>query len=495
VVRAVDAAMRAAREAEGLAPAPFAPDLTLQRRLSLALTGTIPSLQEIRAFEAQPPQERLSWWLDHLLADRRFSDTLAERFARATVGVEGGPFLVYRRRRFVSWLSDQFIVNRPFDEVVRALIAGTGTWTSRPETNFVTVTVDQNNEGTGPDEVKLAARLTRAFLGMRIDCVQCHDDKFGDRWKQQDFHGLAAFFAGTDLSLTGVRDADEPYRFKFRKKPDAETVPPAVPFLPKLMPAEGPLRERLARWATHPDNRAFARATVNRVWALMAGRPLVEPVDEISLEGPWPPGLEPLADDLASHGFDLHRLIRLIAATEAFRRDSRAAEGQPPPTERHEKLWAAFPTTRLRPDQVAGAISQAASLSTLDAESHIFVKLSRGAAQNEFLRRYGDFGEDEFTAHAGTIPQRLVLMNGEMVEELTDGALILNAATRIGATARTDAAAVEAAYLAVLTRRPTPPERDHFERTLLGKKGPDRQAALQDLFWTLINATEFSWNH
>ena len=178
----------------GLEPAERADDLTLIRRLSLGLTGTIPSLQEIRALEAQPEDERVQWWLSHLFEDRRTSDYLAERFARAYVGVENGPFLIYRRRRFVSWLADEFEANRPYDKIVSSLITAEGLWTTNPEVNFVTVTVDQNEDKKGPDEVKLAARVTRAFLGVRIDCVQCHDYHLVDEWLQKDFHKLASFF-------------------------------------------------------------------------------------------------------------------------------------------------------------------------------------------------------------------------------------------------------------------------------------------------------------
>ncbi|MDP7010751.1 MAG: DUF1549 domain-containing protein, partial [Verrucomicrobiota bacterium] len=199
IVDLVDAEFAAHWEKEGLDPAPSADELTRIRRLSLGLTGTIPSLQEIRAFEGArvfharnqpPPNDHIQWWLSHLFEDRRTSDYLAERFARAYVGVENGPFLVYRRRRFVSWLSDQFHGNRPYDKVVRSLITAEGLWTSNPEVNFFTVTVDENNNTNKPDEVKLAVRMTRAFLGVRLDCVQCHDDRLNDRWLQKDFHQL-----------------------------------------------------------------------------------------------------------------------------------------------------------------------------------------------------------------------------------------------------------------------------------------------------------------
>ena len=179
---AVNETFARASDLAGDAPAPAADRLTLARRLSLALTGSPPSLEEIRSLEKLPEDgDPIAFWLDHLFADRRYADYLAERFARAFVGVETGPFLVYRRRRLVTWLGDQLTANRPYDELVRDLISAEGLWTSQPETNFITVSVMQGKGG--PDEQKLAARSSRAFLGFSLDCVQCHDDKFGDRWK------------------------------------------------------------------------------------------------------------------------------------------------------------------------------------------------------------------------------------------------------------------------------------------------------------------------
>jgi hypothetical protein len=241
---------------------------------------------------------------------------------------------------------------------------------------------------------------------------------------------------------------------------------------------------------THPKNPYFARAAVNRVWALMFGRPLVDPVDNLETDGPTPPALQILADDFAAHGFDLRRLVRVIAATEVYRLDS-AADLEV--TEAHEKAWAVFPLTRLRPEQVAGSVLQASQVSTVNAESHILIRLVKYGQQDEFVTRYGDSGEDEFDGRGGTIPQRLVMMNGKLVSERVD-TNPFNASARIAWMAPDDPKAVEAAYLAVLSRRPTSAEAAHFEAFL---KDTDltRGQRLQDLFWALVNSTEFSWNH
>jgi len=484
-------------------PAPRADDLTIARRLNLSLTGTVPSLEEIRRLEELAPEDRLEWHLSSLLEDERYSDYLAERLARSFVGTENGPFLAYRRRRFVIWLAEHLHQNTPYDEIVRPLISDDGLWTDKPAVNFVTVTLDQNNNNQ-PDPIRLAGRTTRAFLGVRIDCLQCHDNNIEGKLTlgsvdepreglQSDFHRLAAFFSETESSLFGVRDnKKEDYKYTYLGEAEETVVPAVPPFSPELLSEEGSRRQQLAEWVTHPENKPFARAMVNRVWALMLGKPLIEPIDDIPLFGEYPPGLETLSADFAAHGYDLRRLIRLIAETDVFQRDSRANFEV---EQRHEDAWAVFPLTRLRPEQMAGGIIQAASLKTIDANSNVFARLTRFGSQNDFIKRYGDTGEDEFDERASTIAQRLLLMNGNLVKERTKKDLFNNAATRIAQLSPTDEKAVETAYLTTLTRRPSAAEMEHFAKRLGEEKGDGRIQCLEDLSWVLLNSTEFSWNH
>ncbi len=488
-VRLINDVLRKQWADANLTPAPRTDELMIARRLSLGLTGRIPSLQEIRQFEARPDGDRLQWWLAGILEDRRFADYLAERLARAYVGTEDGPFLIYRRRRFVSWISDELFRNRPYDAIVRDLVTSEGLWTDQPSTNFLTVTAMQG-KGNQPDAERLAGRVTRVFLGIRLDCAQCHNHPH-ESWKQADFRGLAAFFGQVKTGLTGIHDDDGELQLENRKTGVMETISPRVPFLRELLPAEGTRRQQLASWLTDARNPYFARATVNRMWALMLGRPLVEPVDAISTAEPAPTLLKILAEDFAAHGYDLRHLVQVIAGSDAFQRDSAAPQEI---TEAHELAWAAFPLTRLRPEQVVGAVLQSASLTTINSESPLVVKLATLIGEKEFLQRYGDTGEDEFGDRGGTIPQRLLLMNGKLVHEKTRDELF-NAATRISWQAPDDASAVRTAYLVVLTRLPTVAEAHHFEGRLGEARGKERARRLEDLFWALLNSTVFAWNH
>jgi Protein of unknown function (DUF1549)/Protein of unknown function (DUF1553) len=489
-VHRVDVSFRAQWDSEGSTPANKADDNTLLRRLSLSLTGSIPSLEEIRNLETLPGDQRVGHYTEALLNDRRFADYFAERFARAYVGTEGGPFLLFRRRRFVTWLSDQLVERTPYDEIARKLIHSDGIWTDKPAVNFVTVTYDPEKKYV--DAERVAGRVARAFLGVRIDCAQCHDHPFAP-WKQANFQGLAAYFGHVTSGITGVYQEREEYEITDRKTGNPRTFTPRVPFLPELLPANPnlPQRERLARWVTNPKNPNFSRATVNRVWALMFGRPLVDPVDDLTAAEELPEPLTILADDFVAHGYDLRRLVRVIATSQVFRLDSVLPEGRPEPP---EKSWAVFPMTRLRPEQVVGGLLQAVTLTTIDADSNILVRLGRVIGENDFVKRYGDSGEDEFDGRGGTIPQRLLMMNGDLVKDRTKPG-IFNAATRIGYFARDDEAAVKTCYLTVLTRQPTPDELRHFTVKLGNSKGEERGRRMADILWTLVNSSEFSWNH
>lgn len=480
-----------------------ADNLAIARRLSLALVGSGLSLEEIRALSLVPEEKQIRWWTSYLLQDERWADYFAERFSRTFVGTADGPFLLFRKRKFKLWLAEQLRAEVGYDEIVSSMIASDGLWTDTPQVNFLTATVVEGTKRADP--VALAGRTSRAFLAQGIDCLQCHDDFLGELnfgtadvpidGVQSHFHELAAFFSGAAFDgagFQGIREDGEAYSFQYQDADEEVEVVPAVPFFDELLPTEGNPRERLAAWITHPENLAFSRATVNRVWALLFSRPLVEPIDDIPLSSELPPVLDLLAKDFADSGFDLKRLIRLIAQTEAFQRDSRADF---PVTAAHESTWAVFPLTQLRPEQVIGSMSQAGKLSAIDASSSIITRLQFFGEQEDFLKRFGDRGEDEFEGSAVTIPQRLIMMNGKTVSERTKVDLVNNASTRIATLVSDNGKAIDLAFLSVLNRKPSEPERNKFIAHLAEKKKNERSRAMGDIFWAMFNSTEFSWNH
>lgn len=562
----IDSRLSARWSERGIQPAAEVDELTLARRLWLDLLGTIPSLAELRALEQTPAAERRAALLEQVFADPRFNAVLAERLARIAVGGRETKQddLLYRRGRLVTWLTAQVRQNRPWDELVRELLTAEGLSTDAPAVNFA---VSQD-----VDPVKLAARTTRAFLGVRIDCAQCHDHPF-TRWRQRDFEGLAAFFARTERQVGGVRDQaqgelefqlpsaaaasmgmgmgsmapdDEAHReakeqeqdwpedveAKESKEGDDEdddeeeklvrapfgqpvrvvrdpkrpldpaiqtrTVQPRVPLAPELLPAiEGRRgrRRALAAWVTHPDNPFFARALVNRFWLWLMGRGLVEPVDELDSSAPRDEVLlELLAREFRRSGYDLRHLIRAIVGTRAYALSSAQAEGAGE-AEAALEAMALRPLKALRGDQLASAVLQSTSFRAYDERRAPLLRLAFWGGRNGFVERHADDLALE-EPEEETLLQRLHLLNGDQVTERTKADDPFGTAQRLALLAPDDAVALDAAFLATLTRRPSPAERDYFGGLLAEVEGENgkRAEVLADLLWCLLNTTEFAWS-
>lgn len=497
-IQLIDERWAASLQERGMQAADPADWMTNCRRISLALIGNGLSLEEIRQLEQVPESAREAAHLQNLLKDPRYHHYWAERWTRFLVGTDGGQFIVYRRRRFKIWLSEVLAANRPYDQMVRDLITAEGLWTDKPQVNFLTATFDSNDNQTDP--VRLAARTSRAFLGLRIDCLQCHNDFLGNvnlgdidkprEGQQTDFHQLAAFFTSAKNGVLGVRSGEVEYNYKYLDATEEVAVEPAVPYSPELLPDDGDPRTRLATWITHPKNRQAARAAVSHVWALMYGRASGEAVDNLPIDAKSSPMMETLAEDFVQHGYDMRRLIRLIAGSAAFRVDSRADFEVTPA---HERAHAVFPLVRLRPEQVAGSVIQAARIKKTDRESSLFLQLQTMAGTNDFVTQYGDVGEDEFTTDSVTITQRLLMMNGNMLGEVVNSNPVMNTSAHVGMFAKDDEAAVDTIYLCALNRYPSVTEKEHFVRRL--SETENRGETIEDILWVLLNSSELAWNH
>jgi len=478
-----------------ISPAAEADELTVLRRASLALHGTIPSLEEIRSYEADARPDRLRLRVRKMLAEPRFADYFAERLARAWVGVEGGQFIVYRRERFTRWLAEQLRENRPYDDLVREVISADGLWTSEPAVNFVSAGYANDDL----DENALTARTVRGLLGQRIDCAQCHDHPFAN-WKQKQFEGLAAFYGQSAISLQGVVDQPKMFektlelRIEDPETKEERVVAPSVPFLPECLPATGDRRDRLAAWVVDPKNERFPRATVNRVWGLLFGRPYIEPVDDLP-----DPGddssllLDKLGAGFRESGYDLRSLIETIILSRPFRASSELPGADEKSYHEADEAWAVFPMTRLRPEQVIGAMIQSGRLRTIDQNSNLLARAIRFFREQDFVRDYGDAGDAELDDRSGTVSQALLRMNGKLSQEIFEAGPV-SSAGRLSSMAE-DERLVDLCFLITLTRRPTDAERQHFQPLISAAKDDARAQSTQDLLWALVNSAEFSWNH
>jgi hypothetical protein len=345
----------------------------------------------------------------------------------------------------------------------------------------------------------LAAGAARAFLGLRIECAQCHNHPFA-HWKREEFWGLAAFFAG--VSKRGPADGNG----AIREIPGRHElpIPNTANGTTKIVRAtllgttteskwgsKTNGREILADWVTSTDNPYFARAAVNRVWARFFGVGIVDPVDDMGDENPpsHPELLDELARQFRIHRYDLKYLIRSITATRAYSLTSAVGRSETLPPQ----MFAAMPVRSLSPGQLFDSLVQATGLRGGATPGR--PNFGIGGTRDQFLELFANRDEKP-TEGQTTILQALALMNGPLVASVTglesgDTLVAVAEAPFLDTPGR-----IERLYLAALTRKPRPDELETLV-AYVEKGGPagDKSKALADVFWALINSPEFRFNH
>lgn len=449
----------------GDTPPPPVDELLVLRRASLGLLGVVPSLERTQALLADPRPDRLEHQLRAMVDDPRFRARFAQHLMEAVAGPDGHAPLVYRGDRLRSFFEAGLRDHRSYGVLVRELVGAKGLWTGAPASNFITAAFD----GQMPRQEVLTTRISRAFLGERMDCAACHDHPFTDL-SHEDFVGLASFFGETQLSFAGVVD-----------RPHTSTTAPRVPFGEGWLPAEGSLRDRLAAWLTHPQNLQLRLAIANRAMEVVFGRGWIDPVDDLPEDGPELGPLTVLADDLRAHGDDLDRLVRVLIASHLFR----APAG--PGGER--QLGRSFPITRLEPETVARSLVQVSELRTAQGQGSLLIRAVRFAKQRDFV----EAASRGSAARAATIPEILLVMNGDLASEAARGGP-LGSIARIAGLERDDLA-VRALFLTVLTRAPREEELRRFTTALAGTQGRARTEAVEDALWALLASPELTWSH
>lgn len=478
----IDEAILATLETLRLPVAAPADDATYLRRVSLDLTGRLPTPDEVRAYLADTSPNKRDRLVDRLLGTEAFADYWAFRFAtRFQVRAAAGDPEV--ARAFHGWLREQVDRGTPLDVMARALLLAEGDSHENGPANFYRV-VD------GPRAQ--AEYVGRAFLGVRIGCANCHNHPL-DRWTQDDYHGLAAVFARIDrgrvVRLLASGEVTHP-----------RTGEPAVPRLPggpDLDPGGDP-RVALADWLTDDANPYFARAAVNWLWSELFGRGLVEPVDDMRATNPatHPELLGALADDFIAHGHDFRRTLRLIATSATY------ARAGPPLGEDADDRYYAHATVRpLASEVLADALADVTGVpdryGDLPAGTRA-VTLADPAVPAESLDILGrcprDGSCDGGGGAGGGLSATLHRLNGPLINRKLDdpdGRL-----ARLREEGRGTMAIVEEFTLRALGRPPTGPERSYWRSELDGAADPDERAAiLEDVVWGLLNCREFRTNH
>jgi hypothetical protein len=483
----IDTLLAARWQKANVQPAKLSDDAEFLRRVYLDLTGIIPPVGEVRAFLADERSDKRARLIERLLKKSRHATHLADTWRRMLI--PSGTVSPGRAGMgFEPWLRGTFAENTAYDRIVRELITATGNSNQPGPALFISALRSK------PESV--AASTSQVFLGVKIACAQCHDHPF-DHWSQKDFWSYAAFFARLQQP-TGRRQAA--VQVTDAKQGDVRLPETNEVVAPAFLGGETPdlkddtnRRVLLADWLTSRDNPYFARATVNRIWAHMFGRGLVDPVDDLGKHNP--PSHPQLLDELAAYfvatRFDIRQLFRTLANTRAYQLSSRTAKGDAAPPE----LFARMAIKSLTAVQLYDCLEEATrKRQTSNPRNGFSSGRNIGQSRRAFIAKF-DAPTQSATELQTGIPQALTLMNGSLIAQATDLSQS-DLLAAIDAPFFSDTDRVEVLFLSTLSRMPRPSERERFVKYVgSGGANNDRKQALSDVLWALLNSTEFVLNH
>jgi hypothetical protein len=475
------------------------------------LTGRIPSVAETRAFLSETAPDRRIRLVERLLASPQYVAHSVNVYRALMIPEAGNNFVVrLQQGGFEQWLKQQVTKDVGYDQLVTSLLTAP-LGNSNPILAF-------GGGGSSPiafysaKEFKaesLAAGTARAFLGVSVECAQCHNHPFAN-WKREEFWSLAAFYSGVrstramDIILPAAEVADQ----KEMTIPGTETVVQAR-FLDGTQPdwkGKSSTRAAFAEWVTSPTNPYFAKATVNRTWAYFFGTGLVEPIDEMvgtdSITS-HPAVLDLLTREFINHKFDTKFLTRAITATKAYQLTSAGKEkAHDDPT-----LFARMPLRGMTPEQLFDSVAMATGYRNTGSSQPDLISAIAGATnpRAEFLTKFATQSE-RATKTQTSILQALSLMNGKIISGATSLEQSELLAAVVDAPFMSTGQRIETIYLATLCRQPSTKELDRATRFIDSaerRASPFSSAArrdaynhaVADLFWALLNSSEFVLNH
>jgi len=495
----LDPLLRQAWQDAGLKPAQPARDDEFLRRAYLDILGRTPTVAEARAFlEGRAPDKRarlVEVLLDHV----DFPKNFATEWTNLLIG-RGRQDRNVDRDALTAWLRKQFAAGRPWNEVVYDLVTASG---SNKENGAVNYTIAHLEA----EAVPLTSRTTRLFLGQQLQCVQCHDHP-QNHWKQADFWGVNAFFRGLKVEEKRAVGADGLEKFDHVELSDAPTdafarfdrrngmmgvaFPRFIDGRKVEQPDRAVRRVELAKLITDPQSDLLPRAMVNRTWAHFLGRGFVNPVDDIGPhnEAVLPEVFDKLTEEFRESGLDVKQLIRWITSSAAYQASSVRPGKQRP----EDDLFSVMALRPMTPEQLFDSLLTATAAHRPGSGRD---DAKRESWMRQFLFAFGNDEGDEATTFQGTIPQSLMMMNGDLMRDALSGkpgSFLADALDQAARQRRSPAAfMVDQLYLAALSRMPSNAERSASVRYL--ENNPDALPYLQDLFWALLNSNEFILIH
>lgn len=483
----------------GIEPSPVVSDHAFLRRASLDLIGRLPTVEEARVFldpnDKDSEADKRAKLVDRLLESPEYADHWAGYWADL---LRPNPYRVGIKAvlNYDNWIRQQFRDNVPYDSFVRDLVTAKGsTWQNGAATLF--------RDRRSPDE--MGTLISQLFLGIRLDCAKCHHHPF-ERWSQQDFYQFSAYFAKVSYKGTGLSppiSGGEETVFASTKGSvshplTGETMTPTPLYevaISNDATASEPLdpREKLADWMTSRENEFFAKVQVNRTWAILMGRGLVEPVDDLRTTNPPtnPKLLDALADDFQASGYDFKKLLKTIALSRVYSHSS-----EPTPSNVGDRLnYSRHYRHRLRAevlmDAVADATESPSTLQGMPPESRAN-QVWTTRVGSIFLDTFGRPNENQDPpcerTPDSTVTQALHLMNSQQLEERVRSDN--SRAARLAASKLPPLEIVDELYLAIFSRHPAANESEYASKLI--ESAENRRGMIEDLMWAMLNSPEFS---
>ena len=501
IAKKIDTILEQRWKKEEVVPAQMSSDAEFLRRASLDIAGRIPLVSETRQFLKDDSPDKRRKAVERLLASPTYVTNFANVWTKALIPeATADPQLAFLLPSFDAWVRKQLADDVRYDEMVHEIL------TMPLSQQQITESLQRQGDPTPlafyqAKQVKaenLASAASRMFLGVRIDCAQCHDHPM-DKWTQDDFWGFAAFFAGVQPR----GDAANAFNLQLDVDESRRSLP--IPDTDKVVEASYlgggvPIwsdglgsREALAAWVTAPRNPYFSKMAVNRVWGHLFGSGLVEPVDDFSEENPplFPELLELLANQLVDNQFDVKSIIRSITATKAYQLTSRMShESQDQP-----EMFSRMQPKGLTPEQLFDSVASATGFyQPFNLQNRAFV-MQNPDARTLFLEQFNN-QEESVIERETTILQALSMMNGSFIADATDPAQSRTLAAVVDFPLMSTSDRVETLFLAALCRKPTKAESEGLTK-YVDSGGPkkDSKQAIADVFWALLNSSEFLFNH
>ncbi len=488
LARRIDQVLHQYQEQEKVVPSQQSSDEEFLRRVYLDLAGRIPTVAEARTFlKSESPDKRaeLAHDLVHSGAHARHMATFWRRSWIPQADTQQFRDIT---DEFETWLTLQLTGDGRYDEIVRQMLTvniETKSDPSSPSRTLGQSVPESFLTASQRQPANLAANTTRAFLGLNLDCAQCHDHPFS-RWTQEQFWETAAFFARPNANQEITSKQFEIAMGETTEKVNATLfTDEEIPWPAQLNPDSG--REALAAWVTGKQNPYFAKNAVNRLWAHYFGVGLCEPLDDISEDNPalQPEILEELSQVFVESDYDLKLLSEAMVLTEAYQRTSRVSAGEEDQVE--PQHYVRMPVRGLTGEQLYESLRTAAGMSAVRSD------LSQSGDRDSGGRFVANFAVED-TAHAErSILQSLELMNGDTTAEMIDAERSPLLRVLGNAPFLNDQQKINTLFLATLGRQPDAEESELFSSHLAGAE--DDSQALSTLMWVLVNSAEFNTNH